>query len=250
MKPKPKLEPNVSFQHVDRYRPGETQALGKSAAVTSADQKVPDVLEIWVEQPLDPQWVAAFRLVRRGGASTRFRVGELRIFPAEVGRRPGEWSGAWRGIEAEAPRRGLTTKILKRAQPHLWLQFMEKLVPQFRALFPGEEFEPPLVSSRSPTERRGRPKLSDEFLALVAQQYAEASATGKRPVEAVAQKHGEVVAKVRGWIHKARLRGFLTKGAQGKTGGQLTSKATFILESQKQSKRVRAPQRRAKRRRK
>jgi hypothetical protein len=205
--------------------------------VTAAYEKVPGVLEIWLEQPLDRQWVALFRLVRRGGGSDRFRVGELRIFPAEAGRRvAGEWSGSWRGIEAEAPRRGLTTKVVKLAQPHLWLQSMRTFAPRFRELFP-DNVELPVAPSRSPTERRGRPKLPDKFLATVAREYAVASAAGKPPVEAVAQRHGEDVAKVRGWIHKARLRGFLTVSAQGKTGGEVTPKATFVLETEKRARR-------------
>jgi transposase-like protein len=191
------------------------------------------VEEVWVEQSIDAgtrggSWTAAFRLIRSGG---RVRVGEARIFPQEPGRAVGgEWSGCWRGLDVDVPSRGITRTILKRADPHRWLSLLADRASQStelaRILFPGapERFSAPSKA------RAGRRPHSDEFLARVAQEYARAASGGQTPVRAVAERHGDTVVKVRGWIHQARMRGFLEHSAQGRSGGRITSKAQTVLD--------------------
>ena len=240
----PSLEPSVAF---DRIRGG------KPTVIAAA----PDgPLDIWIRQPLDPYWTAAFRLVSSDG---RLRVGEARIFPVErhgwtrdglpvspgdyagswrgirirnaVPISPGDWSGCWRGIQADAPRRGLTKQVLARAQPHLWLRFLEQIVPRVREILPDV-----LPARRTPREvpsPRGRHAHADAFLVKVAVAYVRALRAGLPPVATMAGRYGEPVAKVRGWIHQARLREFLTPSVQGRADGALTAKTTFYLAARK-----------------
>jgi hypothetical protein len=167
------------------------------------------------------------------------RVGEARIFPNEPdgdGRNGGAWSGCWWGIDAAAPRRGLTKRVLSLAQPHRWLQSAEKVNQEFRRAFPKGVQLPKAVGQRAPrskTGRRGRPGHTDEFLAQIADEYVRALKKGRFPVKTVAAQHEAKEAKVRGWIYRARERGFLSQGAQGRAGGKLEPKAMFRLEAQR-----------------
>lgn len=213
----------------DRWRPGPTSV--QHGVLTTAEPTIEkDVMDVWLEQPLDPHWMAAFRLVR-GGSMSRLRVGELRLFPIEAGRRnpAGEWSGAWRGIDADAPRRGLTKQIIHRARPHLWLREAERNLPRFREVFGMPPADAPKGSAR------GRPRMPDADLARVAERYVRACKTSRRPVEVVAEQCHESVIRVRGWISKARDRRLLSRRAQGQTGGQLTARATAILAQQQRT---------------
>ena len=185
-----------------------------------------DVRDAWVTQRIDERWLAAFRLVKSGG---RWRVGEARIFPAESDYAgDGEWSGCWRGFEAEAPRRGLTKQLLARAQPHMWLSLGDKAMRGFKTIFGSGKPERETMTASG----RGRPAHDDVFLARVARDYASAVKAGRPPVKALAEKRGKTVARVRGWVHAARSRGFLTASVQGKTEGRLTPRATFVLETE------------------
>lgn len=76
--------------------------------------------------------------------------------------------------------------------------------------------KPPL---RVRIERGVRPKLTrpgrdgtDEFYALVARAYREASAETGRPAPVLAEEAGVPVATVRRWIAEARRRGHLPPG--------------------------------------
>ena len=64
-----------------------------------------------VYQDLGDGWTAEFKLV---GTGSDVRVGEARIFPGQP------------GAGAPVPGRGLTKKVLKRANPHLWLDILEE----------------------------------------------------------------------------------------------------------------------------
>jgi hypothetical protein len=219
--------------HNTRLRPHRLG--GHRVQTTEKPEIVEDVLDVWLTQPLDARWMAAFRLVR--GGTNRFRVGEVRIYPIEAGNPAGEWSGAWLGLEADAPRRGLTKQIINLARPHLWLQQAEQRVA-FRKLFPAQFPDAMTGSAPKSRDTRGRPRVPDETLARAAQLYVEAcAAKSHHPVEVVAQQMGEPLVRVRGWIHKARteVRGLLTQRGQGETGGQLTKRATLILEQQKRN---------------
>jgi hypothetical protein len=192
---------------------------GQIRIVTPRYKRIRDVPDFWVSQPLGDAWIAAFRIVTSGGHK---RVAECRVFPAEPDyQNDGEWSGCWKGFHADAPKRGLTKEVLRLAQPHSWLSIVEKVWPSPR---------PKIKASKEPT--RGRPSHSDLFLAQIAREYSTALEAGKKPVKAIVSRHRGTVEKIRTWIHQARLRGFLTQGAQGRTVGSLTAKARFVLESE------------------
>jgi hypothetical protein len=189
------------------------------------------VKNAWVMQPLDERWVAAFRLVTSGG---RVRVGEARVFPLEDGYHKcgGEWAdGRRRGIDAEAPRRGLTKEMLARAQPHAWLSLL-RATAMGRALAEVLGLRQESKVAPTPAAGRGRPAHDDVFLARVARDYQRAVEAGHAPIRSLAAAHGEKVVKVRGWVHAARIRGYLTPSVQGKTEGRLTAKGTHVLASE------------------
>jgi transposase-like protein len=250
-------------QRVERLKPGArplSRRLRPSPSVRATPDRTPpeggphhrepstrvvSVEEVWVEQLIDAGtrggcWTAAFRLIRSRG---RVRVGEARIFPQERGRAVGgDWSGCWRGLDVDVPSRGITRTILKRADPHHWLSLLAERVSQSselaRMLVSGE-LERSAVSQRpglSLKGRAGRRPHSDDFLARVAQEYARAASDGRTPVQTVAERHGDTVAKVRGWIHQARVRGFLEHAAQGRGGGRITPKTQKLLDRARNSR--------------
>lgn len=200
------------------------------------EPNVPNVLDIWVRQAIDDEWTAAFRLVWSGG---RLRVGEARIFPTErVGdkRSGGDWSGCWEGVNAAAPRRGLTRRVLSLAEPHRWLESAEKVHREFRKVFPQGVQLPKARQPRAPRSTaggRGRPGHTDEFLARIADQYVRALAKNLAPVKTIAAQHGAKEAKVRGWVHQARERQFLSRGTQGRASGKLGPKTTALRPRRK-----------------
>lgn len=234
---KTKVSSALRTERTTQLRPGKAaihSVHGHRVQTNEEPEIVEDVLNVWLEQPLDARWMAAFRLVR--GGTGRLRVGEVRIFPIEPGGAApgGEWSGSWLGIEADAPRRGLTKQVLNRARPHLWLQEAEKRLPiKLRQLF---ESQPPETDSAPKSDTRGRPRMPDAELARVAELYVSAcEKKSPRPVEDVARRLGESVGRVRGWIHKARKRDLLSNRGQGESGGTLTKHAEKILRQQKRN---------------
>jgi hypothetical protein len=203
--------------------------LRRDARVGPAALKVKDA---WISHDIDARWRAAFRLVRSRG---HVRVGEVRVFPIESGyRNNGEWSAHYRGLDAEAPRRGITKQLLRRVQPHLWLALGSTALGGQQSSHAREfamVFGPPPPDPPKGTTRRGRPSHDDLFLARVARDYERALRKAGGPVKALADKHDALVTRVRGWVHKARLRGFLTPSTQGKPMGRLTPKGRFVLET-------------------
>src|SRR6185503_12511800 len=103
----------------------------------------------------------------------------------------------------------------------------------------------PLGTRPPPKPRRstrGRKPHDDLFLARVAKDYVDAVKQGKNPVQYVAKVHvnggdeevRRAVAKVRGWVNKARERGFLVRmgphrSRQGQAGGVLSPTAELVL---------------------
>ena len=74
--------------------------------------------DFWFETILDDAWVAAYRIVSQPEGLV---VGEIRIFPVDdtwnnQRTRRGEWSGGLQGTRAEAPKGGVTARLLRRVR--------------------------------------------------------------------------------------------------------------------------------------
>ena len=84
--------------------------------VLGISKRIIEVKEDWIEADLDPRWVAAFRVIRDDRGLPVF--GEVRVFPQ--GKRPTTWRGRWSaevtGSSAQAPRGGITARLLRRIQ--------------------------------------------------------------------------------------------------------------------------------------
>ena len=222
------------------------------------------------------KWTVAYRIVMSGGNP---RVGELRIFPSEpdfADRPAGEWSGRWKGVEATAPRRGLTTGVVRSIKVHRWLEQVREIVgaakaelkpPQVAALREADEtivvdggsnvvpesastgpsaedlFERFSLSGLLPKPalkpNRGRHRKPEIFYARIAEEYVAAHKKHLRPVQSIATKHHQSPAVVRGWVHRARNYGFLGGRKQGVEFGELTDKAMLILGAMKRPRRAR-----------
>ncbi len=209
------------------------------------------VSDVWLEQPIDDRWMAAYRIVTGDG---RPRVAELRVFPREdgfVSRPPGEWSGGFKGVEAQAPRQGLKKAIINRVRLQEWTTqvrairaaWEQQVGPERARVMKGvlARFGPLPASPppRTGTPGRGRPALPDEFYATVAAEYVAALEAGRPPVKAIAQRHATSEARVRGWVHRARAKGLLEGRGQGQALGTLSDRAIFLSEAVKQRRRAR-----------
>jgi hypothetical protein len=72
--------------------------------------------------------------------------------------------------------------------------------------------------------------VTDDYLALLSSAYVSAVNRGlEKPNDYLAELAGKTTSTVRGHLWQARKQGFLT-GSPGRKGGQLTDKATKILE--------------------
>lgn len=194
------------------------------------------VFEAWVEVPLDGAWIVGYGIVNDQGTPV---VGELRLFPAEPDRPgPGRWSAELLGLEARAPRGGITARVLRRVRVRAYLAKMSHFIRDVRAAAPGladmygwsVREAPVMAESRLEGQRRGPKGRPDSFYARVARDYVRALERGSyEPVAAVARRRGESVAKVRDMIRRARKRGLLTLEGPGKRGGVLTEQAEALL---------------------
>jgi hypothetical protein len=197
----------------------------------------------WVEFDLDT-WTVGLLFQSRSGRPV---LTELRVYPTESHRRPGQRTQNVEGV----PEGGLTPRVIKdlpvgrlRNQalqaltdphhpawennwPNRWENWYD--VAHYAGIDAGAEPDIP--------KRQGRPTLSKEQLALVASYYVEALAKGAKTtnhVSARLRQDGEhlSVGAVVGRIHKARVRGFLTEATKtGQKGGMLTAKAQEFLQT-------------------
>lgn len=245
--------PTLRTTHTRRALPADiSDADVRRLDLTIATQRgrfVRRVSDVWLEQAIDDRWMAAYRIVTSDG---RPRVAELRVFPLEPEfktRPEGEWSGVWQGVEAIAPRRGLTKAVLGGVRLHEWTAQTRAILASFEQRVGREHvgvlaealarFRLPLPAPPRPAlgSRGGRPRLPDEFYARIAAEYVAALTAGRPPAQTIAKQRREPGPRVRGWIHRARNRGLLEGRGQGTTIGQLSEKAIFILEAEKQLRR-------------
>ena len=198
--------------------------------------------ETWVEAPIGEEWTAAYRLVVQNGFPV---VAELRIFPAEPGRRdsqrdPGRWGGEVLGAKARAPRGGITARLLRQVKVGEHYKFVGDFLRWVQKQYGREPFGPdqPLgrrgltVPASTHVPERGRRGRSDADYARVAAAYVEAFNAGSRhPVVDAAQALRAPPARMRDMVHQARCRGLLTPSTkQGRRGGQLTPRACALLK--------------------
>jgi hypothetical protein len=182
------------------------------------------------------QWRAAARVAVR---DSRVLVGELRVFPdtgdVQAGRE-GEWS---RDVAAIPPH-GLEARTLRPIRLGSMPAFVMAFVSR-DARDPSENWRKiARVMNRfmlpgAETLERPRPRSGtgrdDRFYARVAADYLDAIAAGERhPVKALAARRGETSARVRDWVHEARVRGLLSPAdKQGVKGGWLLPTALALL---------------------
>ena len=90
------------------------------------------------------------------------------------------------------------------------------------------EWTDEFVSSPRPG-RRGR---GDLFYAELAAEYVARAETTSNPVEELAGERNLTASQIRNLLYEARQRGLLSKGVQGRAGGQLSDEAKEILDGQ------------------
>jgi len=191
-------------------------------------------LSVWVEMPMASRWLVAFRLANQRGQPV---IAEVRVFPAEPGKRTaGRWSGEYGGT-ARVPPGGITARLLRTIRTQTFKKMLRTIMTRWEkelgALDLG--FIPPMIP---PLTNRGRKGRSDAALARIAAVYEGAYVAGTPPVQAVAKALRLSLTQARDAIHRARVRGLLSSATkQGKVGGRLTPTARALLKQQTKKKR-------------
>jgi hypothetical protein len=204
------------------------------------------VEQLWVESSLGDGWIAAFRLLPQAGQMV---VGEVRIFPNEGHRKPrpgesrrrtGQWSAAWLGLDAEAPLGGLTARTVRRVSfqeaRSAFTEALAQLVEKHGSETPLPPLDPFLEGIRmddlaeQARTRPGQGGRDDRFYAAIAANYvARARSGGKQPVRELAAELRRPASHVRQLLATARERGLLSRGVQGRAGGELTEAGRAAL---------------------
>jgi hypothetical protein len=205
------------------------------------------VHEVWVESPLDSEWVAAFRLFEQEG---QIVIGELRIHPAEEKHaKPGRWSAETErlGISAQVPEGGLTARKLRQVRFDATRDFIREALAEVRkrqrrekdpafakataemlASF-GGVYDVETVKRRPKSGRRPWP--DEEYAGLAARYVGKVQSGSARPIAELAKELHYSPARIRQALLTARRRGLLTDTRRGRAGGELTGKALAILRS-------------------
>ncbi len=241
--PKPPSRGPV-FRSPSKWRPfdkAEAEALGLEFHIPKAAEEVVGVAlteSAWLEVHLDSEWVAAFRMVARGGQPV---VAEVRIFPTGSERRSaGEWPGEYIGNRATVPRGGITRRVLKQVRLTDYGKEWERIVNWIRRSHGSSIFKsqgllghPGFKEPVQPKSARGRPARPDAFYARVARAYVEAfKAQHRKPVTGAAKACRLPPAQARDALHRARRLGLLTPTEKaGQAGGELTKKAKKLLRT-------------------
>lgn len=217
------------------------------------------VREVWLKVPISDEeaWIAAYRLVPREGRPV---VAEVRVFPAEKGRRKGGcWSVEDLGHEAPVPPGGVPSALLRdvKIDQHL-KEYWPKIIRQIRRQYGDDAvFGSGGMASRhgftqvaeEVRRRTGRRGHDDLFYARFASGYIDQLARrSSTPTRDLAESLHYSQSYVRDVISRARKRGLLTQSPRGRPGGQLTEKALQVLEQAGDVKKKGAPKKRAGRR--
>ncbi len=199
-----------------------------------------EVEEAWIEVPAGDRWLVGYRLVMKKVGPV---IGEIRVFPAEQGRRT---AGCWSGDAASVPAGGIPARVIRRVRLTEPIRLFEHFVKKWKESH-GEEVSKRVLGrvwsrrSEAPVPKRtGRAGRSDEFYARWAAAYVERLQRGsRRPVRDLATRppvriagfdsSREPEATVRAIIHEARRRKLLTDAPRGRAGGDLTKKARGLI---------------------
>jgi hypothetical protein len=177
--------------------------------------------DVWYEEQLGPDWVAAYRLSFQDKGS-RLVIGELRIFPSAGPREPfsGRWLGDVLGSDAPVPTGGLTARLYRTLKLRGFVPFLSSLFQHAQLPL---RFAPPPVVTRT---RRGRKPKPDVFYARVAVLYERAYMGGKTyPTSEVARTLKLTPGAARSAVAGARRRGFLTPTERGRASGRASADA-------------------------
>jgi hypothetical protein len=202
------------------------------------------VLELWVEAPLGDEWVAAFRLLEDQGQMV---IGELRVFPAEDDRPPGEIggettaarvrpAGRWRaeheGSDAWAPEGGLTARLARSVRFDVSRPFAGEALVHVLGIYPDHEAWRRHLGTLALPDMPGgnRSRSTDvERVRVVAKYVAKVQEGSRKPVAELAAESNWSEGRLRQILAEARRRGWLTATPRRQAGGTLTEKALEIL---------------------
>lgn len=191
----------------------------------------------YIEVP-DDQWTAVYGLTIKDGAIT---VAEMRIHPTDT---PGMYvtdPGEWSRNEAEIPKGGLTTSILRRFHvPDVWRhmpEIMSRLNEElgkdrFLTLFRSRGIPKEVIEALSPSSTTGgEPNSRLVLLARIAKAYTDELAQGNlHYASPLAQRFNYSKATIRTYVSQARKEGLLTTPpARRQPGGELTELADALL---------------------
>jgi hypothetical protein len=197
-------EPRGSGLPADRLQVGKPRLTFSHTRESGRPEK-----EIWLEVRvrIDPEWVAAYRLVPQDG---RHIVAEVRLMPYEPDAQPGNWSR----IAARVPTYGVPWTSLRALQAQRVLEAAQAVVEWWldsespddprrisRIL---SDFDLNPVPDRIQSRRRRRP---DRDVARAAAAYAAAPVGSRR--QAVADEMCCSIYTADKWIADARQRGKL-----------------------------------------
>ena len=191
---------------------------------------------VWVEIPLTEQWLAAFRLVNKGGMPV---VAELRVFPVDLGpnetKRPaGQWRGEYGSAEG-VPRAGLTARQIHQVRLGTFKDVLRKVLARDGEALKSLAIDFPNLPQAIPQPvTRGRKGRPDMELATIAAVYATAYLANFPPIPAIAKRFRLSLSQARDAVFRARKRGFLSPAEkQGRAEGMLTPQARALLNQSK-----------------
>jgi hypothetical protein len=191
-----------------------------------------DVIELeewWYEVLLAEEWTAAYRVMQQGGFPV---IAELRVFPRESDRMPGEWSGTY-FTHASVPAGGITARLVKQLRPgdtrgsdlaegrEKWKKFIG--LTGAKAHFRKRGFR----AIRRPRQTGGRRGWTDDELLRAALFYVESTGT---PVAELAKAWNLRPSQARDLLTAATRKGFLTAGKRGVKSRTLTDRAKALLK--------------------
>lgn len=199
----------------------------------------PSPVPVWAETDIGT-WRIGLRFLHRNGQPV---LTEVRVYPAEPDRLPGQWSASIDAVEAGGLRPDtvknlaigrLRDQAIQRLTdpddpawddgwPESWENWYD--IAHYAGIDAHAEADVP--------GRPGRQPLSDELLAEVADHYVTALRLRKSTTKYIQEKMGPYVP-VSGWVKKARVRGFLTAApGMGQRGGHRTPKTKTLLKKMK-----------------
>ena len=220
---------NTVLRSSGRFVPVTADQVRKYQLATEVRDILPNYVggvavdSLWLERPLGGAWRVAYRLIPQTRArSVRHVIAEVRVFPAETGAPPGEWSGSLIGMRAAStvPPGGLPARIMNQVRStHTYgalrahLEWLENKEPGAAGAF--------LEIESSPPPGRGRPPKKTivgyrEFAGRYAVTEVGRHAQSTRKV--LARHYRVSEDTIAYWIRRARMLGLLPKTKAGQRG--------------------------------